>query len=780
MNETTLKVLLPSEMSPPLKPFLVTDLEGLSLCAAFLERTEVFGFDIETNVTNNFTERRIRTMQFGNRDEQYVIDLLAFAGTKERLIAAQGPNPTNDSLQPVIQALKPYLESKSKTKVGAQLQFEYEVDRYNLGLRCTGFFDVWRAEQQLYAGLVHRMITGFWGLENIVARYTGLAMQDTTSGTTFDLETPLTDKQIIYAALDVRLPCAVRIGQIKKIAEAKLVDSCQIDFNAIPAFGDMFLNGVQTDDPQWIALIEANVEKKLTLLRKLDEKFIPVVGTKYITAAEEDHLIGLEEEWRKTPQKTQEEKAARALCRTAYMKYRTGLNERRKIAEKCEGEAAIAYGSPQKLLAAFRKLGFSATKMPDTSDETLEKLSKYPNLTVEKAFVAGDELNLPVVDLLRLFRSVDKQLSTYGYAWIRNWDEVVGENGHGHRNPVTGRIHSNIDMFGTDTGRTSSSKPNIQNIPKEKRFRRCFTARPGYKVLTIDYSGCELRILAEMSKEPIWLEAFLKGWDVHSVGAEILFGQEWKDGAIHTPYTVEVDGKLETIPLCAYYYKNAKGLDHDKCKCPIHEELRGRVKALNFGLAYGLSASGLSKQLNITYEAAGALLNLYKATFPTVMNFLEELGTAAKTRLEARTIIGTRRRWKKPSWELAMKRAAEDEKARAKKKSETPKPITDRDIRRKYTGMFGSIEREGKNAPIQGTNANLAKLAMGMVWERLEPEFGGLWLNMVHDELVVEVPEANAEAAFKFVGDCMTAAGALWIKSLPMTWEGKIKDYWTK
>src|SRR5206468_1052075 len=96
---------------------------------------------------------------------------------------------------------------------------------------------------------------------------------------------------------------------------------------------------------------------------------------------------------------------------------------------------------------------------------------------------------------------------------------------------VTGRIHSYIDLFGTATGRTSSSKPNIQNIPKSKRYRHCFKAQRGYKIITIDFNGCELRILAEMSQEPVWLDAFRKGWDVHSVGAEILFGKEWTDGA---------------------------------------------------------------------------------------------------------------------------------------------------------------------------------------------------------------------------------------------------------
>src|SRR4051794_21246016 len=96
-----LKDIIPSEMVPPLKPFLVTDLEGLSVVVDYLKLTPVFGFDIETNVVDNFVNRRIRTIQIGDRDQQFIIDLLAFAGTKEALIASQGPGASFLFLAPV-------------------------------------------------------------------------------------------------------------------------------------------------------------------------------------------------------------------------------------------------------------------------------------------------------------------------------------------------------------------------------------------------------------------------------------------------------------------------------------------------------------------------------------------------------------------------------------------------------------------------------------------------------------------------------------------------------
>lgn len=740
MSDPQLRNLIPSELVPALKPLLVRDLEGLSSLVAFLKRVREFGFDIETNVTDDFTERRIRTMQFGNRDEQYVVDLLALAGSPDALCASQGPEASLDALRPLIEALRPFLESSEWLKVGHGLQFEYETIRYNLGLRCQGFFDLLRAEQNIVGGLVRVDAKDFWGLENLVQRYCGLVMSKDMQ-TKFDLHSELTEDHVIYGALDVRLPMAVRVGQLRTLRAEGLERAVEIDSNAISPFGDMHLNGQLTDDAGWQAFIDDTEAKKRAIVAKMDAHFIPIVGTKFISQYDKDKLRVLEEMWRGCTEKTE-----RAELRKQYMVFRKILNERGKLAEKCEGDAAINYGSQKQLLNALREMGYGEKKLPNTTDPSLEALAKYPELTIEDAFEGDAELAYPVIDLIRLYRTVDKQLSTYGTAWITSKD--VG----GHRHPKTGRIHSNINLFGTDTGRTASSSPNVQNLPKEKRIRSRFIARPGFKVLTIDMNGAELRILAEMSGEKVWLDAFAKGWDVHSVGAEILFGQEWTDGA--------VEG-------CKYV------LHHEKCKCPIHKELRDRVKAINFGLAYGMTARRLSKALGITEEEAEKLLQKYKASFPTVMAFLDDVGNRAKMHLVINSMEGGRRRWREPEWNVAIERAKED----AKKFN---KPVTDALIRRKYTGMYGAIEREGKNAGIQRTNAYMAKAAMYLVWLELEPRFGGLWLNFVHDELVIEVPEAKAEELAQFVRECFLKAGAEFFKTITMESEWAIENCWTK
>ncbi len=736
-------------MEPKLAPVLVTDEQGLQLVADFLSRSTLFGLDCEWNVTDDFYERTVRTIQVGDRNEQYVIDLLPFAGSESALVASQGNYGAAAELLlgPVINTLKPYLENHEVTKVGINLQADYQVLCWGLGIRTTGFWDCQRAEQSIYMGLVHFMAKKFWALEDLVRRYVGMELQDLQTGKTFDLCTPLTEQQILYGGLDCRLPLAIRAGQLKLIHEHKLEAPVQIDCDAISPFGDMYLAGFGMDDDAWLALYNTNLDRKRRIVAKMDDIFIPVVGTKFVSDTDNVQLAALEAEWLDCPQKTPEQKARRKDLRIAFMGFRHRLNERVKGASKCEGGAAINYGAPKQLLAALRKLGFGAKKLPNTDDKSFEKLAKYPNLDVEKAFIDdGGELNYPIIDLLRLYRSVDKLVDTYGEAWLKTEDQK------GHRNRHTNRIHSEINLLGAVTGRTSSSNPNIQNLPKSNEYRHCFVARPGYKIITVDYSGAELRILAYMSQEPVWLEAFAKGWDVHSVGAEMLYGQRWIDAA---------------EPGCAYYEK------HDKCHCREHKKLRNHIKSVNFGLAYGLQAKGLAAKLGITEDEAETLLERYKAAFPTVMKFLDDLGKAAKMHMEARTVTNRRRRWVLPTWELAKFRLQKDPKNKNK-------VITQDMVRRRYVGMFNSIEREGKNMPIQGANADLTKRAMFLIWQRLFIDFKAFFVNTVHDEVVIECPEESADTCCEFIGSCMRAAGAEWIKGIVMEVEGAPDKWWTK
>lgn len=732
----TTKPCIPSEMNPPLAAVLVTDASGMANVAGFLCTVKEFGLDIETNVVKHFFERRIRTIQIGNRYNQYVIDMLAFAGSTEVLLNGMGHYRHDPCFKPVVETLRPFLESSTHTKVGHGLDFEYETLKWNLGLRPFCFWDTLEVEKVIYAGQVHYFAHNFWGLEDLTARYCGLEISKDAQKS-FNLTDPLTQEQIEYAALDVRFPVAIKSGQMLQVERAKLQKTVEIENDAIPAFGDMHLNGLMIDQETW----KAELERVNTLHQKniesLDEQFIPLVGVAEFPFVPE-YLSMLEKRWR-----DETNREARVEARLEYQAAMKACTAYRKKSAKFEGKANISYGSPSQLLKALQAAGY---KLSSTSDDALEQLE-------------GDS----VIDAIRAYRTTEQILDTMGLPYLEQ-----------HIDKRTGRVHSKFNQIGAATGRTSSTKPNVQNINKKSAWRSCFIARPGYVMITIDYSGCELRILAEASGEQVWIDAFNKGWDVHSVGAEIVFGDRWKNGACKGGEFLVKNKKGEMVPNppCAYYYG-----DHQKCDCPEHKKLRDQIKAINFGIAYGMEAKKLGRQVGITTAEAKKLLATWRKAFPAVVAYLEKTGSAAKLRLESRTLAGRVRYYLKPDYNTAKERAME-------RAAENNKPCSSRDINWVYSGMFGSIEREGKNSPIQGSNADFIKLAMGAgigyIWLQLEPVFGGLIENMVHDELVVECPIDTAEACMDFLGGCMMRAGGEFMKLVKAESEGKIAPMWSK
>lgn len=715
-------------LKPGLNATLVTDGDGLAKVRDFFDRCDTFGFDIETNITPTFFDRRIRTIAVGNRDTQFVIDLLAFAGSTEALINGQGHRKTSDWARPVVDTLHYGLESGKHLKVGVNLQFDYEGVNWCLGMRPWKWYDCLLAEKVIHCGAVHFMAKGFWAMDDMVERYCKLKINKELQKS-FDLESPLTYEQIAYAALDTRLPLAIMNGQRPAIEQAELQMAVGVENGAISAFGDMHINGILLETTAWMGLVNETKLVHAVNIKTLDNYFVRIVGAK---AEPQDDLERLEREW-----KAEDDREKRKLLRKAHQSASRVLREWKENSETYEGQAAINYSSNPQLLKAFHKMGMDPKKFKDTNDRTLEKFSEFP-----------------AVKAVQAYRKTQKILDTYGDSFIEQYVD-----------PNTGRVHSHIDQLGAASGRTSSAKPNIQNILKGADWRGCFRARPGYSMITIDYNGCELRIMAEASGETVWVDAFLNNWDVHSVGAEILFVERWSKTA---------------EPGCAYYEK-----DHQKCKCAIHKKLRDEIKAINFGLAYGMEAGKLADELGITKKAAQALLDLYRGKFKTVTAYLKGLGDKAKANLCARTLAGRRRLFKKPEWEKAKEIAYE----RAKKDGKDPSTVDGAAIGRAYYSMWGSIEREGKNTPIQGTNADIIKIAMSdgfdtdgkpFIWQQLYPDFAAEMVNMVHDEIVTEAPEAVAVKCQAMIMDAMERAGKVLIKKIPMTTEGHISDRWQK
>ena len=313
-------------------------------------------------------------------------------------------------------------------------------------------------------------------------------------------------------------------------------------------------------------------------------------------------------------------------------------------------------GSPKQLQEIlYQKLGLPIIKktpkgQPSTSETVLQELS----------------MDFPIVEDILSFRALSKLKSTY----TDKLPKMI--------NSETGRVHTSYHQAVTATGRLSSSNPNLQNIPirseEGRRIREAFVAPNGYKILAADYSQIELRIMAHLSKDSGLLDSFSRDLDIHRATAAEIF-------------RVALD--------------------------EVTDNQRRSAKAINFGLIYGMSAFGLSKQLMITRAEAQNYIEQYFDRYPGVKNYMDETKLMAKKIGYVETVFGRR---------LYL---ADIESSNYQ--------------RRQYA------ERSAINAPMQGTAADLIKMAMIELHQRINREsLDAKIIMQVHDELVIEVHENQA------------------------------------
>ena len=314
-------------------------------------------------------------------------------------------------------------------------------------------------------------------------------------------------------------------------------------------------------------------------------------------------------------------------------------------------------GSPKQLQKIlFEELKLKIIKNtktgPSTDQSVLEALSEAH----------------PLPSRILEYRQLEKLKSTY----IDALPKMVS--------PTTGRVHTQFNQATAATGRLSSKDPNLQNIPIRtelgRELRKVFVAAEGQRLVSVDYSQVELRILAHFCEDEVLTAAFRDGADVHTRTAAALF-------------QVSPD--------------------------QITREQRTQAKAVNFGVLYGMGVTRLMRDLKITRKTASQFMKDYFERQPGVQAYVDETTEQAKATGEVRTLLGRRR--------------------------------VLRDINSKNRGVRKAAERMAVNTPIQGSAADLIKLAMIRVAAVLaEQHPQARMLLQVHDELLVEAPEADADA----------------------------------
>ena len=318
----------------------------------------------------------------------------------------------------------------------------------------------------------------------------------------------------------------------------------------------------------------------------------------------------------------------------------------------------VKWTSPKQVLEVFQIL------IPKLDNVNGKEIYKY-------------RFKFPIINEYIKYKEAMKLYTSYGDKFLKN---LSSDN----------KIHTNFHQI-LDTGRVSSSKPNMQQIPADNKFRNCFTAPPGWKFVSADYSSQELNVIAFGSKDPVWIEALKKGEDLHSTCAELVYGDKWMNSGESN---------------CAYFRNKVK------CNCSTHKKLRTNVKTINFGLAYGMGPNKLADTLNININDAKILISKYFETFPAIKGFLEKLGNFGKKFGYIKTFPPyNRRRWF-TNW--------------------YPKIWTYRSA----TMELGSIERASKNTPIQGASADMTKRALVLMRDYINTLDVPVKLVMtVHDQI---------------------------------------------
>ena len=346
-----------------------------------------------------------------------------------------------------------------------------------------------------------------------------------------------------------------------------------------------------------------------------------------------------------------------------------------KLEQKVQKSAGEDFnlGSPKQLQEIlYEKLGLPVIKktpkgQPSTAESVLQELS----------------MDFPIVQDILSYRAISKLKSTY----TDKLPKMVNSN--------TGRVHTSYHQAVTATGRLSSSDPNLQNIPirseEGRRIREAFIAPDGYKILAADYSQIELRIMAHLSRDQGLMDAFAKGQDIHQATAAEIF-------------STNID--------------------------EVTANQRRSAKAINFGLIYGMSAFGLSKQLQITRAEAQNYIEQYFDRYPQVKNYMDETKQSAKKMGYVETVFGRR---------LYL---ADIESSNYQ--------------RRQYA------ERSAINAPMQGTAADLIKMAMILLHQKIKEEsFEAKIIMQVHDELVIEVNENQSDELSEITTSVMSEISKL-------------------
>lgn len=609
-----------------------------------------YELDIETDVVEHWSTKKVITIQLGYKDTQWVLQVSKL--TPEH-----------------IQWLKEYLQDDTRLKLIHHAQFEYIVLRF-WGAEISNVFDTMVVEKILTGGIENAN----YSLSDLSEKYLGYAL-DKSEQTTFG-DDILTENKVLYAAKDVQILDSIRQKQLPQIEQWNLGRLLELENKVVLALGEMTYHGMLLDTDKWKAnedwarpFVEDSLKRLNEWLLKDDALRDKAKKLGYLSdtdtllwnfnaPAQKRELLNLLfpdltgatkiilQSYARNPELGMDniiliqeviDKNYSRLEKRLINEYRNYLIQRGYLIPA--GEIKLNWNSVPQALPLLQAVH---PKLKALDDESVAKTTH------------------PVFKDLSDYKDSLKLLTTYGMTFPEK-----------HLEP-DGKIRTEYNQI-VSTGRLSSKRPNMQNIPAKEsvgtRYRNAFVCAEDWVYVDSDYISAELVIIAFISNDPVWNEAINKGWDIHSVCAELVFGREWVSGA-------EED--------CAFYAKS-NGLQlKEKCKCKRHKTMRNSVKTISFGLCYGMGEMKLAATLKITLQEAKNLTAQYFKAFPKiggVLKFLNDFGI--KNGYSKTPAPFFRKRWY-PFWKLSQYKI----------------PYHLNGV--EYDSNLGAIGRQSANHPIQG------------------------------------------------------------------------------
>lgn len=672
--------------------------------------------------------------------------------------------------------LKQIFENKDIIKVFHNACFDYQILRA-AGIKLKSAYCTMLGEKVLTCGLFAPA-----DLEHTLKRRFGVALnkeirKDFYDGT-FEKELeqglePWTEARIDYALADIAYLIPLYEKQVELATNRALLDTLWLEQDLMPTTALMEYRGIRLDIEKCKAFHERMkvraAEYKESVIEKLEPHWQSYWRPRFAKNMQ------LWQKWRKSYVEVQQ----------AHKEREKFTNENGRTCSRLTQEAKEARQAVEK------KRPFNQAPT-EAGPINLNSYAQVLPSLAKAGIVIRDFKKATLEDNAGQNEVLDELLDYKQYEKLKQFATLTDKI-----NSVTGRVHSEFNQI-VDTGRYSSKKPNLQNIPARsddgQEFRRLFCAEPGKKLIIADYSAIELVILAVMAHDRNMLEAINKGYDLHCYTISLMLG---------VPYGRIVDLKNGKLPedsgnLLRNYFE-------EKFTLPELEKVEGAskwvqtlrkdyIKTMTYGTVYGLSEFGLARKFHCDAQDARAFISGFFEAYPDTKAWLDKAGNAGVSAMYSTTLLGRRRFYtepKKPTRKSVEEVVLKEFEKDGRLIDSVPmwewndKVLAEWEKQDKeFKSKIGAIRRKAANHPIQGSSADITKLALAKLTESYEAagfeDSEGVVLT-VHDEIISEVSEARASEAASLTKEAMeSAAREILGTKAKVEVEVKIVDVWDK